>query len=148
MPRWAMGVLAPILWEKLAPHQKARLLVFLDPSEDPKASGYHVIQSKIAIGSGGWLGKGFTLGTQKRGSFLPEQHTDFIFSVWAEEHGFFMCLFLLTLYAALLFAALMTATFSRPRDTPLKCVMAASASSNCRMIRWQWCSSSVPAAVR
>lgn len=84
----AMGVLAPILWEKLAPHQKARLLVFLDPSEDPKASGYHVIQSKIAIGSGGWLGKGFTLGTQKRGSFLPEQHTDFIFAVVGEEMGF------------------------------------------------------------
>lgn len=84
----AMGVLAPILWEKLAPHQKARLLVFLDPSEDPKASGYHVIQSKIAIGSGGWLGKGFTLGTQKRGSFLPEQHTDFIFAVVGEELGF------------------------------------------------------------
>ncbi|HEX4935431.1 MAG TPA: FtsW/RodA/SpoVE family cell cycle protein, partial [Gemmatimonadaceae bacterium] len=84
----AMGVLAPILWEKLAPHQKARLLVFLDPSEDPKASGYHVIQSKIAIGSGGWLGKGFTLGTQKRGSFLPAQETDFIFAVVGEELGF------------------------------------------------------------
>lgn len=84
----AMGVLAPILWEKLAPHQRSRLLVFLDPSEDPKASGYHVIQSQIAIGSGGWMGKGFTLGTQKRGSFLPEQHTDFIFAVVGEEMGF------------------------------------------------------------
>lgn len=84
----AMGVLAPILWEKLAPHQRSRLLVFLDPSEDPKASGYHVIQSQIAIGSGGWLGKGYTLGTQKRGSFLPEQHTDFIFAVVGEELGF------------------------------------------------------------
>lgn len=84
----AMGVLAPILWDKLAPHQKARLLVFLDPSEDPQASGYHVIQSQIAIGSGGWLGKGFTLGTQKRGSFLPAQETDFIFAVVGEELGF------------------------------------------------------------
>ena len=84
----AMGVLAPILWEKLAPHQRSRLLVFLDPSEDPKASGYHVIQSQIAIGSGGWLGKGFTLGTQKRGAFLPAQHTDFIFAVVGEELGF------------------------------------------------------------
>lgn len=84
----AMGVLAPILWEKLAPHQRARLVVFLDPSEDPRASGYHVIQSQIAIGSGGWMGKGFTLGTQKRGSFLPAQHTDFIFAVVGEELGF------------------------------------------------------------
>lgn len=84
----AMGVLAPILWEKLAPHQRSRLLVFLDPSEDPTASGYHVIQSQIAIGSGGWLGKGFTLGTQKRGAFLPEQETDFIFAVVGEELGF------------------------------------------------------------
>lgn len=84
----AMGVLAPILWERLKPFQQARLLVFLDPSKDPQASGYHVIQSQIAIGSGGWFGKGFTLGTQKRLAFLPEQHTDFIFSVVGEELGF------------------------------------------------------------
>jgi rod shape determining protein RodA len=84
----AMGVLAPILWEQLKPFQQARLLVFLDPSRDPQASGYHVIQSQIAIGSGGWFGKGFTLGTQKRLAFLPAQHTDFIFSVVGEELGF------------------------------------------------------------
>lgn len=84
----AMGVLAPILWEQLNPYQQSRLLVFLDPSQDPQASGYHVIQSQIAIGSGGWLGKGFTLGTQKRLAFLPAQHTDFIFSVVGEELGF------------------------------------------------------------
>ena len=83
-----MGVVAPIFWEKLAPYQRNRLLVFLDPSIDPKKAGYHVIQSKVAIGSGGFFGAGFTLGPQKRLAFLPEQHTDFIFSVVGEELGF------------------------------------------------------------
>src|SRR6476620_3606622 len=82
------GVIAPMMWEKLAPYQQNRLKVFIDPSADPRASGYHVIQSKVAIGSGGFFGKGFTLGTQKRLAFLPEQHTDFIFSVVGEELGF------------------------------------------------------------
>ncbi len=82
------GVVAPLMWEKLAPYQQKRLLVFLDPSADARGSGYHVIQSKVAIGSGGWFGKGFTMGTQKRLAFLPEQHTDFIFSVVGEELGF------------------------------------------------------------
>jgi len=84
----ATGVIAPMMWEKLAPSQQNRLTVFIDPSADPRASGYHVIQSKVAIGSGGFFGKGFTLGTQKRLAFLPEQHTDFIFSVVGEELGF------------------------------------------------------------
>ncbi len=96
----AMGVVAPILWDRLAPYQQRRLLVFLDPSRDPRASGYHVIQSQVAIGSGGWFGKGYTQGTQKRLAFLPAQHTDFIFSVVGEELGFIgvsvaLCLFLL-----------------------------------------------------
>ncbi len=84
----ATGVIAPLLWEKLHPYQQNRLKVFIDPSADPRASGYHVIQSKVAIGSGGLMGKGFTLGSQKRLAFLPEQHTDFIFSVVGEELGF------------------------------------------------------------
>lgn len=84
-----MGVAAPIIWEKvLEPHQRERLLVFLDPSRDPRASGYQVLQSRIAIGSGGLTGKGYTEGTQKRLAFLPEQHTDFIFAVVGEELGF------------------------------------------------------------
>jgi rod shape determining protein RodA len=82
------GVVAPMMWEKLAPYQQKRLLTFIDPTADPRASGYHVIQSKVAIGSGGFFGKGFTMGTQKRLAFLPEQHTDFIFSVVGEELGF------------------------------------------------------------
>jgi rod shape determining protein RodA len=84
----AMGVVAPILWDKLNPYQQRRLLVFLDPSSDPRASGYHLIQSQIAIGSGGFFGRGFTEGPQKRLAFLPEQQTDFIFSVVGEEFGF------------------------------------------------------------
>lgn len=84
----AMGVIAPILWDSLAPYQQRRLEVFLDPTTDPRASGYHVIQSQVAIGSGGWFGNGFTNGSQKRLAFLPEQHTDFIFAVVGEELGF------------------------------------------------------------
>lgn len=84
----AMGVAAPKLWEALNPYQQRRLLTFLDPSQDPQASGYHVIQSQIAIGSGGIAGRGFLEGTQKRGAFLPAQTTDFIFSVVGEELGF------------------------------------------------------------
>src|SRR5256714_14312092 len=84
----ATGVIAPMMWEKLAPYQQNRLKTFIDPTADPRASGYHVIQSKVAIGSGGFFGKGFTMGSQKRLAFLPEQHTDFIFSVVGEELGF------------------------------------------------------------
>jgi rod shape determining protein RodA len=84
----AMGVLAPLLWERLQPYQQKRLLVFLDPTMDPRQSGYHVLQSKVAIGSGGVFGKGYLEGTQKQLGFLPEQHTDFIFAVVGEELGF------------------------------------------------------------
>ena len=84
----AAGTIALPLWRSLADYQRNRLLVFLDPSVDPRGAGWHLIQSKVAIGSGGLLGKGFTEGTQKRLDFLPEQHTDFIFSVVGEELGF------------------------------------------------------------
>ena len=84
----AFGVVSLKLWEKLAPYQQKRLLVFINPNIDPRQSGYHVIQSQIAIGSGGWFGKGYTMGTQKRLAFLPAQHTDFIFAVVGEELGF------------------------------------------------------------
>lgn len=83
-----MGVLAPILWDSMAPYQQKRLLVFLNPNVDPRDAGYHVIQSRVAIGSGGWFGNGYLEGTQKRLAFLPEQHTDFIFAVVGEEMGF------------------------------------------------------------
>jgi rod shape determining protein RodA len=83
-----VGVFAPVVWERLAPYQRNRLLVFIDPSVDPRNAGYHVIQSKVAIGSGGLFGSGFLTGPQKRLAFLPEQHTDFIFAVVGEELGF------------------------------------------------------------
>lgn len=82
------GTVALPLWNKLEPYQKNRFLVFLDPNIDPRGSGYNLIQSRIAIGSGGLTGKGFLDGTQKEGGFLPEQHTDFIFAVLGEEWGF------------------------------------------------------------
>jgi rod shape determining protein RodA len=105
-----MGVAAPILWESLKPHQQNRLLVFLDPSRDPGGSSYHVLQSKIAIGSGGWLGKGYTLGSQKRLAFLPEQHTDFIFAVVGEELGFLGVLAVLSLFVMLFLRVIRVAT--------------------------------------
>jgi rod shape determining protein RodA len=92
------GVAAPLVWERMMPHQQRRLLVFLDPSSDPLRGGYHVRQSQVAIGSGGWLGKGFTLGSQKRLAFLPAQQTDFIFPVIGEEFGFIGVLIVLALF--------------------------------------------------
>jgi rod shape determining protein RodA len=84
----AAAVAAPFLFHLLKDYQKARLLVFMNPNLDPLGAGYNIIQSKIAIGSGGLFGKGFMGGTQNQLNFLPERHTDFIFSVIAEEGGF------------------------------------------------------------
>ncbi len=83
-----MGVLVRPAWRGLAAYQRDRILAFLQPEADPQGAGWHLIQSQVAIGSGGWFGKGFTLGTQKRLAFLPEQHTDFIIAVVGEEMGF------------------------------------------------------------
>jgi rod shape determining protein RodA len=105
-----MGVVAPLLWDRLKPFQQRRLLVFLDPSVDPSASGYNVIQSKVAIGSGGLFGQGFTLGSQKRLAFLPERHTDFIFSVVGEELGFIGVTVALSLFLALFLRSTRIAT--------------------------------------
>jgi rod shape determining protein RodA len=84
----AMGAIALPLWKRLAPYQQNRLLTFLNPEVDPRAAGYHAIQSRVAIGSGGWFGTGYTDGPQKRLAFLPEQHTDFVFPIVGEELGF------------------------------------------------------------
>jgi rod shape determining protein RodA len=84
----AAGTVAAPVWNMLEPYQQNRILVFLDPSIDPRGAGYNLIQSRVAIGSGGLFGKGFGEGSQKRLAFLPEQHTDFIFSVIGEEWGF------------------------------------------------------------
>jgi rod shape determining protein RodA len=99
-------VLVPALWFFLKDYQKKRVLTFLNPELDPLHSGYQIIQSKIAIGSGSFLGKGFTLGTQSQLRFLPEQHTDFAFSVWGEEWGFAGCVVLLLLFFIILYRGL------------------------------------------
>ncbi|HLU26092.1 MAG TPA: rod shape-determining protein RodA [Longimicrobiales bacterium] len=98
----AAGAIAVPLWNSMAPYQRARILVFLDPSVDPRGAGWHLIQSRVAVGSGGLFGKGFTLGTQKRLAFLPEQHTDFIFSVIGEEFGFVGTIAVLATFAMIL----------------------------------------------
>ncbi|HKH94517.1 MAG TPA: rod shape-determining protein RodA [Gemmatimonadaceae bacterium] len=95
------GVVSPIIWERLAPYQQKRLLVFLNPEIDRRAAGYHVLQSQIAIGSGGLFGRGYTQGPQKRLAFLPAQHTDFIFAVVGEELGFIGVLLAFTLFLLL-----------------------------------------------
>jgi rod shape determining protein RodA len=97
----AMGAVAMPLWKRLAPYQQNRLLTFLNPEVDPRAAGYHAIQSRVAIGSGGWFGTGYTEGPQKRLAFLPEQHTDFVFSVVGEELGFVGVLVALSLFLGL-----------------------------------------------
>lgn len=94
------GALAslPVIWHFLHDYQKNRVLTFLNPERDPLGAGYHIIQSKITLGSGGVFGKGFLQGTQSHLNFLPEKHTDFIFTVLAEEWGMFGSLFVLMLY--------------------------------------------------
>jgi rod shape determining protein RodA len=92
----------PLLWFSLKDYQRQRIFTFLDPSRDPLGSGYHAIQSKIAVGSGGLIGKGFLHGTQTQLKFLPEHHTDFIFSVVAEEWGFLGSGVLIFLYMMLI----------------------------------------------
>ncbi len=94
----AFIALMPLFWMLLQNYKKNRIRVFLNPEMDPFGSGYHVIQSKIAIGSGGLWGKGWLAGTQSQLNFLPENHTDFIFAVAGEEFGFAGTLFLIVLY--------------------------------------------------
>jgi rod shape determining protein RodA len=95
-----------LVYPHLKPYQKKRVETFLNPESDVLGAGYHATQSMIAVGSGQGLGKGWGQGTQTYLSFLPEQHTDFIFSVWAEEHGFLGCLLLLALYFILVASAI------------------------------------------
>ncbi|MFO7832208.1 MAG: rod shape-determining protein RodA [Desulfuromonadaceae bacterium] len=96
-------------WFLLHNYQRARIRTFLDPERDPLGSGYHIIQSKIAIGSGGFWGKGFMQGSQSQLSFLPERHTDFAFSVFAEEWGLAGALILLSLYMLIVFRGILVA---------------------------------------
>jgi rod shape determining protein RodA len=113
-----VGALTPLIWYLMRPYQRQRVLTFLNPESDPLGTGYHIIQSKIAIGSGGLYGKGWLNGTQSHLEFLPERSTDFIFAVLAEEFGLIGVLLLLALYLFIILRGLYIAaqaqdTFSR-----------------------------------
>jgi rod shape determining protein RodA len=112
-------VLVPVAWLNLKAYQKSRILTMLDPSADPLGTGYHTIQSKIAIGSGGLMGKGFFAGTQSKLNFLPEKHTDFIFAVFAEETGFIGTAILLALYLFILLRMIDVITKAQDREGAL-----------------------------
>ena len=106
----AVSAFLPILWFFLMhPYQKQRVLTFLNPETDPLGSGYHIIQSKIAIGSGGFWGKGWLSGTQSQLDFLPERHTDFIFAVFSEEFGLFGVILLLSVFLFIISRGLLIA---------------------------------------
>jgi rod shape determining protein RodA len=109
----AAGVAAPLAWSMLRDYQKTRFYTFLDPDRDPLGAGYHILQSKIALGSGGLFGKGFLQGTQSHLSFLPEKQTDFIFTMIAEEFGLVGGLVLLALYMTVIGYAFAIALRSR-----------------------------------
>tara|TARA_B100001540_G_C15729132_1_gene606804 strand:+ start:62 stop:1186 length:1125 start_codon:yes stop_codon:yes gene_type:complete len=109
----AFIISAPFVISILKPYQKLRILTFFDPDKDPLGAGYQIIQSKIAVGSGGITGKGFLKGTQGYLEFLPEKHTDFIFTLYSEEFGFIGSLFLLLLYVILIFRILRIGAISR-----------------------------------
>ena len=98
---FSLLLLSPVIWHFLKDYQRQRVLTFLNPDKDPLGAGYHIIQSKIAVGSGQLKGKGFLHGTQSQLQFLPEQHTDFAFSVFAEEWGFIGSVVLLLLFTGL-----------------------------------------------
>ena len=104
---------APFVISFLKPYQKLRILTFFDPGKDPLGAGYQIIQSKIAVGSGGLTGKGFLKGTQGYLEFLPEKHTDFIFTLFSEEFGFLGSIFLLLVYVILIFRILRIGALSR-----------------------------------
>ena len=106
-------------WQLLENYQYRRIDTFLNPDSDPLGAGYHITQAKIALGSGGWTGRGFMQGTQSRLNFLPEKHTDFIFVTLAEEFGFVGAVSLLALYALILMFCIVTALSNRDRFSSL-----------------------------
>ncbi|MGY9048218.1 cell wall shape-determining protein [Puniceibacterium antarcticum] len=120
-----VGVVATVLksrgtdWQMLKEYQFRRIDTFLDPNSDPLGAGYHITQAKIAMGSGGWTGRGFMQGTQSRLNFLPEKHTDFIFNTLAEEFGFVGAVSLLVLYVLIIIFCIVSAMQNRDRFSSL-----------------------------
>mgnify|MGYP000664832721 CR=1 FL=1 len=123
----AMIALLPIAISFLKPYQKSRILTFLNPERDPLGAGYQIIQSKIAIGSGGLFGKGFLNGSQSYLDYLPEKHTDFIFTLFSEEFGFFGSLFILLLYALIISRIVRIGNMTRSNFGKLYCYSFATA---------------------
>jgi rod shape determining protein RodA len=121
----AVGLVAAVFksrgteWQLLKDYQFRRIDTFLDPSQDPLGAGYHITQSKIALGSGGWSGRGFMQGTQSRLNFLPEKHTDFIFTTLAEEFGFIGGITLLFIYLLVIVFCIATALATKDRFASL-----------------------------
>jgi rod shape determining protein RodA len=111
----------PFVISFLKPYQKRRILTFLDPDKDPLGAGYQIIQSKIAVGSGGLTGKGFLKGTQSYLEFLPEKHTDFIFTLFSEEHGFLGSVSLLLIYVVIIYRVINIGSISRSYFAKLFC---------------------------
>ena len=114
-----VGLITPVLWAQLKPYQQQRILTFANPEADPQGAGYQIIQSKVAIGSGGIWGKGFLDGTQTQLRFLPAQHTDFIFSVIGEEWGFSGVLVVILLFVILLLYLIYLAGLVRSKYSSL-----------------------------
>ncbi len=119
--------LLPIAISFLKPYQKARILTFLNPEKDPLGAGYQIIQSKIAIGSGGLFGKGFLNGSQSYLDYLPEKHTDFIFTLFTEEFGFFGSIFILLLYGIIIYRIIKIGNITRSNFGKLYCYSFATA---------------------
>ena len=117
----ALLISLPFVISFLKPYQKLRVLSFFNPDRDPLGAGYQIIQSKIAVGSGGLMGKGFLKGTQSYLEFLPEKHTDFIFTLFSEEHGFIGSVFLLIIYGVLIFRIIKIGSISRSYFGKLFC---------------------------
>ena len=117
----ALLISSPFIISMLKPYQKLRILTFLDPDRDPLGAGYQIIQSKIAIGSGGFSGKGFLKGTQSYLDFLPEKHTDFIFTLFSEEFGFVGSLGLLLLYTIIIIRIVRIGVLSKSNFAKLFC---------------------------
>ncbi len=118
----AVGFSVPMVFSKLQPYQQKRILAVFDPSTDPLGSGYNVIQSKVAIGSGGLWGKGFLAGTQTQLKFIPEQWTDFIFCMIGEEFGFLGSTVLLTLYIIIIYKLISNAFLTRSSFLSIACI--------------------------
>ena len=117
----ALIISAPFVISFLKPYQKVRILAFFDPERDPLGSGYQIIQSKIAVGSGGMYGKGFLKGTQSYLEFLPEKHTDFIFTLFSEEFGFVGSLVLLFIYSIMIYRIIAIGSIARSFFAKLYC---------------------------